>query len=78
MHEGKEYPCEACDHIPTKNGNLRRHNQTVHEGEKYPFDARDYLATREETLRTNKQSVHKGKKYSLFTMSGLYQQIYDY
>ena len=31
MHEGKKYPCDACDYFVTENGHLRMHKQSVHQ-----------------------------------------------
>ena len=59
VHEGKKYPCDACDNLATQKGDLRRHKQSVHEGKK-PFlcDICDYRAGRKTHLRSHKQRVH--------------------
>ena len=54
VHEGKKYPCDACDHIATQQGHLRIHKQSVHEGKKYPCDACDHFANQEGNLRIHR------------------------
>ena len=46
MHEGKKYPCDACDYLAIFEGSLRKHKQSVHEGMKYLCDGCDYIATK--------------------------------
>ena len=45
ISQGLRYPCDKCDYIATKSGNLKTHKETKHQGVRYPCDQCDYIAT---------------------------------
>ena len=49
MHEGRRFPCDACDYCLTQNGDLKK---------QYPCYVCDFLATEKGHLR-HQQSVHE-------------------
>ena len=49
-HEGKKYPCNACNFFAAKKVILRTHKQSVHDRKKYHCDACDFLTTQKGSL----------------------------
>jgi len=76
QHNGVKYPCDQCEYVATRPGNLRQHKAAKHWGVRYPCDLCDHVSTQLGNLKqhkavkhglinlkTHKESIHQSIKY---------------
>ena len=57
-------PCDECDYVATKLGDLKRHKNELHGGYKYECDHCDYTCSDSSNMNKHRKSRHEGMFYT--------------